>query len=462
MLFEETIVALSTPPGRGAISIIRITGIKSIEIADRIFIGKQRLIEAKSHTVHFGKIIDSDCHETIDTVLVSVLKTPNSYTGFDTVEINCHGGSINTEMIIEVILKNGARLAEPGELTKLAFLNGKIDLTQVEAVADIIHSKTRRAHRSSVSQYLGGLSNHIKEIKTRLLNIASLIEMDVDFADEQLLDINRSNLIGEIQISIESIKSLLSTYTHGHLLRDGAKIAITGKPNVGKSSLMNSLLNKNRAIVSEIPGTTRDYLEESIDINGIPFNLIDTAGLRCTENPVEKTGIDKTKEQIETADLVLLMVDASNQLDQNDNKAIEIISEYHKTEIEKKIIIVKNKIDIQNVIEDNFFTTLGCEEVSISAEKMIGLDELKDLIQKLFSDNVSPDSPHISNIRQKVSLENCVASLEHSLNGLNNDISFEFIALDIRNALDCTREILGEISNDDILNNIFKNFCIGK
>ena len=462
MLFEETIVALSTPPGRGAISIIRITGTKSIEIAGRIFIGKQRLIEAKSHTVHFGKIIDSDSRETIDTSLVSVLKSPNSYTGLDTVEFNCHGGRINTEMIIELLLKNGARLAEPGEFTKLAFLNGKIDLTQVEAVTDIIYSKTRRAHRSSVSQYLGGLSNRLKEIKTRLLNIASLIELDVDFADEQLLDINRNNLIGEIQISIESIKSLLSTYNHGHLLRDGAKIAITGKPNVGKSSLMNSLLNKNRAIVSEIPGTTRDYLEESIDINGIPFSLIDTAGLRCTENPVEKTGIDKTREQIETSDLVLLLVDASNQLDQDDKKALEIISEYHKTDIEKKIIIVKNKIDIQKVIEDNHFASLGCEEVSISADKMIGLDELKDLIQKLFSDNISPDSPHISNIRQKISLEKCIVSLEHSLSGLKNELSFEFIALDIRNAIDCTSEILGEISNDDILNNIFKNFCIGK
>ncbi len=462
MLFNDTIVAVSTPPGMGAISIIRITGNDSFKIAEKMFSGKSKLSSAQTHTIHFGKIVDPDKNEIIDTVLISVFRSPKSYTGYDIVEINCHGGYINNELILELIIKNGARFAEPGEFTKLAFLNGKIDLTQVEAVADIINSKTRKAQRSSIAQLLGGLSKEILQLKKQLINTASLLELDIDFADEHLLTIETKKIINDIQIATKSIGKLLSTYQQGHLLREGAKISIIGKPNVGKSSLLNALLKKNRAIVSEIPGTTRDYLEEVIDINGIPFTFIDTAGLRHTENLIEQTGINSTKDQIRISDLVLLMLDASNPLDENDQKVFDIVNEYHKTDTDKKIIIIKNKTDIGNVVEENYFEFLNCQEVSISAKKLTGLEDLKETIQNTFNTIVSDDFIMISNLRQKESLQKSLDYLNHAVDGLNNNMSFEFVSLDIRGAINGMSEFLGEVTNEDILNNIFEHFCIGK
>ncbi len=462
MIFNETIVAISTPPGRGAIAIIRLTGNRAIQITDSIFSGKVKLNEVKTRTIHFGKIINPDNGETIDHVLVSIFRAPNSYTGSDVVEINCHGGYINTEMILNLIVNNGARIAGPGEFTKLAYLNGKIDLTQVEAIADIIHAKTHKAHRTFISQYSGVLSEELNHIKNHLINTASLIELDIDFADEQLLQIDNEKIIGEINEAYTSVHNLLLTYQNAHLIRDGAKICIVGKPNVGKSSLMNILLQKNRAIVSEFPGTTRDYLEESIEINGIPFSIIDTAGLRHTENPVEQTGIIAAKDQIRESDLVLFVIDASQPADDNDQKVFATIQEFHQIDLEKKIIIVKNKSDIGNVIKENFFRNLDCKEVLLSAKNMTGLEDLKDTIKDLFRINYPYDAPIVSNIRHKIALESCLLHLDHAKESFHQNISFEYISLDIRNAIDSLKEILGEITSEDILKNIFSNFCIGK
>lgn len=462
MIFNDTIVALATAPGKGAIHIIRISGKDSITIADRIFRGKSSVSRMPSGNVRYGKIIEPETSEIIDQVLITVFRSPNSYTGLDTIEISCHGGPLNAALIIELILKYGARYAEPGEFTKLAFLNGKMDLTQVEAVADIIYSKTRLAHRSSVLQINGSLSEELKQMKNSLIHIASLLELDLDFGEEQLFNIDHRQIETAIHNIIVRTEKLIASYQHGHLLRDGAKITITGKPNVGKSSLLNALLQKERAIVSEIPGTTRDYLEESIDIGGIPFILTDTAGIRSGDNPIEKRGIEIARKQIHDGDLVLFVMDASSPLESDDIETFRIISEAHGMAAQEKMIVVKNKIDLGVRLKEDFVEKNNFVSVSLSIKNGQGIELLKETIKNKFIQKNEFDSVIITNIRHKILLEKCNENLNHALESLRQKLSFEFIAMDVRHAVDSIKEMTGEITREDILNNIFMNFCVGK
>lgn len=462
MFFEDTIAAISTPLGLGAVSIIRITGKNSFKIADIIFEGSIKPSFAKSHSVHHGYLIDPMNKEKIDSVLINIMRAPKTYTGFDSVEINCHGGIVNTRRVLELVLSQGARLAEPGEFTKLAFLNGKIDLSQVEAIADLIHAKTEGARKASMSQFMGNLKNEISDLRTQLIQLCSLLEIDLDFAEENLLAIEPSK-IKNLMSSIENqIKKLLTTYNTGHIIREGAKVSILGKPNVGKSSLLNALLQKERAIVSHLPGTTRDYIEEALDINGIPVTFVDTAGIRDTTDDIEIHGIHFSKEIIQTSDLIIALFDVSSPADDDDRKVINIINEAQSNNETVKVIYIGNKVDLGEKYRNTYISDYENDFISISAKLYLGVEELKNKISSLFQSDVSFDSPMISRLRHKLALEKSLASLIIAEGTLDNKISFEFVALDLKNAIHALAEIVGEVSSDDILNDIFSNFCIGK
>lgn len=462
MFFEDTITAISTPLGLGAISIVRITGKNSFKIADSIFAGSAIPSKAVSHSIHYGYLIDPLTREKIDSVLVSIMRSPRTFTGFDSIEINCHGGMVNTKRVLDLVLSQGARLAEPGEFTKLAFLNGKMDLSQVEAVADLLHAKTEGARKASMSQFMGNLKDEISILRNQLIKLCSLLEIDLDFAEENLLAIDSESVkknLTEIEVRT---RNLYSTYQTGHIIREGAKVAILGKPNVGKSSLLNALLKRNRAIVSHIPGTTRDFIEETIDINGIPFTFVDTAGIRDTKDDIEINGIHFSKQNIISSDLIVALFDISNDVDEDDIKVIGLINEARINNGKQRVIYVGNKIDLGERI--NFFKSLKIDDsvVKISAKSHDGIIDLKDAISNIFQMNISIDSPMISRTRHKIALEKSLESLAIARQSLDNNISFEFVAMDIRNAVTSMSEIVGEISNDEVLDNIFANFCIGK
>lgn len=461
MFFEDTITAISTPIGLGAISIVRITGKASFEIADSIFVGSAIPSKSDSNSIHYGYLIDPESNETIDSVLISIMRAPRTYTGFDSVEINCHGGIVNTRKVLDLVLSRGARLAEPGEFTKLAYLNGKMDLSQVESVADLIHAKTDGARRASMSQFMGNLRDEISVLRTQLIQLCSLLEIDLDFAEENLLAIDRDNVIRIIADVEEQTTKLLLTYQTGHVIREGAKVSILGKPNVGKSSLLNALLKKNRAIVSHIPGTTRDYIEETLDINGIPFTLIDTAGIRDTADDVEIHGIHFSKEIIMSSDLIVALFDISNDLDDDDKKVMDIIREAMANSKTIKVVFVGNKRDLgEKEIDYDLVNTENV--VKISAKSHDGIGELKNVISNLYLNNLSLSSPMISRTRHKIAIEKSLDNLASAKHSIINRMSFEFVTLDLRNAIASLSDIVGEISSDDILDNIFANFCIGK
>jgi len=454
MITDDTIAAISTPIGVGGISVIRVSGVNSFSIAERLL--GISLAETKSHTVHYNQLRDPITLEIIDAVLVTVFRAPSSYTGLDTIEFSCHGGILNSKRIMEILVQEGARLAEPGEFTKLAYINGKLDLAQVEAVADLIHSRTESARRSSAAQFMGNLSSFIKSLRVELVGLCSLLEIDLDFAEENLINIDRRSITERIQAVARKIQGLLDTYQFGHLVRDGAKIAIVGKPNVGKSSLLNIMLKKDRALVSETPGTTRDYIEESIDISGIPFTLVDTAGIRNSEDAVENMGIIFSKELLNNSDLVLALFDQSAKFDMQDESVINLLKE-----VRAPVLFVINKIDAgsRDFTESNLQPH---SHMRISAKTGEGISELRARIFSMFSTSASYDSPVISRTRHKAALEKSLRSLSTAIESVDRGMSFEFVAVDVRNAISSLGEIIGEITSDDILNNIFSSFCIGK
>ncbi len=462
MIFDDTIAAVSTPPGVGAVGIVRISGKNALTIADAVFRGSVLISQAPSHTIHFGFVVEDQNNEKVDSVLVSVMRSPKTYTGLDTVEINCHGGVVNTRKILQIILSKGARLAEPGEFTKIAFLNGKIDLSQVEAVADLLFAKTEGARKASMSQFLGNLKNEVLRLRSQLIQLCSLLEIDLDFAEENLLAIDHNSVKSQIKIVEDHIRNLLSTYHTGHIIREGAKVTILGKPNVGKSSLLNALLKKDRAIVSEIPGTTRDYIEESLDIDGIPFVFVDTAGIRSTNDDIEIHGIHYSKENLLSSDLVLAMFDLSGTPDDDDMKVMNIVKETAESNKTSQTIFVGNKADISEIVDFERRLNLHTPLVRISAKSQDGIDGLKKKISELFQNDLSFDAPMISRIRHKIALEKSLHSLSIASLSLENRISYEYVALDIRNAVAALSEIVGDVTSDEVLNNIFSNFCIGK
>jgi len=448
---EDTIAAIATPYGIGAISVIRVSGPKSISSVSNIFKGKINLESAKPNSIIYGNILDTDM-TTIDDVLVSIFKAPNSYTGEDSIEISTHGNPLICNKILERILQQNVRLAEPGEFTKRAFINGKIDLSQAEAVVDVINSRTQASLKGARNQLDGLLSKKINYLRQKLLNTSSLIELELDFAEEDLEFISLEKVKLELNSIIEEISLLLDSFNFGKVLRDGVNVALVGKPNVGKSSLLNLLLKESRAIVSPIPGTTRDIIREEVSIDGILFKLFDTAGIRSTKDEIEEEGVLRSRRAIETADIVVLIYDIFSDFPD------DLYSEILKITKKDKILLTVNKIDLGK--PKSFKESI----LKISAKTGEGLNEFlfqlknKCLLGEYFSEN----SVVVSNIRHKNALEKAKDYLLKALESINDKLSGEFIAVDLRNASSSIGEIIGIITTDDILNNIFSKFCIGK
>lgn len=447
---EDTIAALATPPGFGAISIIRVSGDLSISAADKIFTGKKRLIDSKSHTVHYGKVSDSD-DDMIDDVLITIFKAPNSYTGEDSVEISTHGNPIIAKKILELLTRNNIRLAEPGEFTRRAFLNNRLDLSQAEAVADVIASHTEASLRGARNQLDGLLSRKVDELRTLLLNSASFVELALDFAEEDLEFIGKNDLLAKIDNIQCEIESLLKTFSFGRILRDGVNVALVGIPNVGKSSLLNYLLKEARAIVSEIPGTTRDIIREELNIDGFLFKLFDTAGIRFSRDTIELEGITRSREAIQNADLVLFINDVEQNFDQS------LYNEIITLNSKCKILTVLNKIDMGYNGRKEY-------DISLSALTGEGIDKLLMKLKDLTSiqSNYSEKSAVVSNLRHYQCLLNSRDYLIKAKESTLNNMSGEFISVDLRNAINSLGEIIGEVTSEDVLNNIFTKFCIGK
>ncbi|MBQ2473172.1 MULTISPECIES: tRNA uridine-5-carboxymethylaminomethyl(34) synthesis GTPase MnmE [Lachnospira] len=456
----DTIAAISTSTmSSGGISIIRVSGSEAIDIVDSLFLSKKniKLKNVASHTVHYGNIVYED--KLIDEVLVIVMKAPNTYTREDIVEIDCHGGILVTKRILEIVLKSGARLAEPGEFTKRAFLNGRIDLSQAEAVIDIINAKNDLALKSSVKQLNGKLSEKIKGYREIILNNVAFIEAALD--DPEHIDINDNvdKMTKDVDNLVDNVNKLLKTFENGRIIHDGISTVILGKTNAGKSSLLNVLARAERAIVTDIEGTTRDVLEESINLSGITLNLVDTAGIRKTDDIVENIGVQKAKKYAVDADLVIYVVDSTRDLDDNDFEIMSLIKD-------KKVLVLLNKIDLEMVVskEDIMKHLPNARVVSISAKEEIGIDNLEDEIKEMFfSGNIQVnDEVYITSARHKQLLTEAVASLELVKQGIEAEVSEDFLTIDLMTAYEKLGLIVGEEVEDDLANRIFERFCMGK
>ncbi|MCX6175176.1 MAG: tRNA uridine-5-carboxymethylaminomethyl(34) synthesis GTPase MnmE [Ignavibacteriales bacterium] len=447
---DDTIVALATPAGVGAISVIRVSGPVSISSVDKIFEGKHKLSSSSTHTIHYGKIFDEN-KELIDDVLISIFKKPNSYTGEESVEINTHGSSLITQKIIQTLLKLNIRTADPGEFTKRAFLNGRIDLAQAEAVADLINSRTEASFRGARNQLDGLLSQKVEDLRNKLVTASSLIELELDFAEEDLEFVSKTEVIKLIDEIILEIDQLLKTYKFGKVIRDGVNVVIVGKPNVGKSSLLNYILKESRAIVSDIPGTTRDVIREEVSIDGILFRLFDTAGIRSSYNEIEKEGISRSQKAVKDADIVIFLNDVTESF------SMDLYNQLLQLTSKERILTVLNKIDLKP--GESYFG-----DIKISALNGIGIKDLFNLLKEkaVGSSNYTEKSAIISSVRHYEALVNATGQLRNARKSAENKMSGEFISTDLRSAEESLGEIIGIVSSDDILNNIFAKFCIGK
>lgn len=466
MIPQETIVALATPSGAGAIAIIRLSGKEAISISAQVFesVSGKDITSQKTHTIHLGHIMDGA--KTYDQVLLSIFKGPNSYTGEHVVEISCHGSVFIQQQIIQLLLRKGAKMAQAGEFTLRAFLNGKLDLSQAEAVADLIASDNEASHQIAMQQMRGGFSNEIAKLREELLNFASLIELELDFAEEDVEFADRTafhELINRIEFVL---KRLIDSFAVGNVIKNGIPVAIVGEPNVGKSTLLNALLNEERAIVSDIAGTTRDTIEDELVISGIGFRFIDTAGIRETKDVVESIGIQKTFEKIEQAQVVILLLDA---------KELQVSGLKFQVEIEKiknkfpqkPLVVILNKVDLLSINEVETIRqeleTLNLKLETISAKQKTGIDELKNTLLSFVNTGALRNNETIvTNTRHYDSLLKALEEIQKVKWGLDSGISSDLMAIDIRSALFYFGEITGEVTNDELLGNIFANFCIGK
>ncbi len=460
---DDVIAAIATPIGEGGISVVRISGEGAVQAVDRTFKGIQPLASCASHTAHFGAILDG-AGEIVDQVVAIVYRAPHSYTGDDTVEICCHGGIFLTRKVLEEILHAGARMAEPGEFTKRAFLNGMMDLSQAEAVANLIHAKTEFSHHTSMHQLQGKLSTLINGLRENLINIASLLELELDFSEEGIDITDKKTISKKISDIIHDINSMIESYHIGKISRDGISVVITGKPNVGKSSIINNLLNENRVIVTDIPGTTRDIIQENLDINGFLFALTDTAGLRKTQDIIETEGIARSLSEISKADLILFIIDLSRDLDEED---IEILNQIKKSNKLAEVIIVGNKKDIECIGEINVRHKFGHGIIYLacSAKTGEGMGALKvQMVNQALGRDLQTveKSVSITDLRHKISLEKAKENLLKSIDDLETGKSSEFISISLRTAIDSLGEIIGVVTTDDLLKMIFSKFCIGK
>ena len=454
----DTIAAIATAMTRSGIGIIRISGDEAVSITDKIFRrkGGKTLAEMETHTIHYGYICDGE--EVIDEVMVLLMKTPKSYTREDTVEIDCHGGVYVMKRILETVIKYGARPAEPGEFTKRAFLNGRIDLSQAESVIDVINAKNDFALKSSMKQLSGSVSAAVKEIRGEVLHEIAFIESALDDPEHISLDGYPEKLKSIVEAVQKKVEKLLSTSDNGRILKEGISTVIVGKPNAGKSSLLNTLVGEERAIVTDIAGTTRDVLEEQINLNGIILNIIDTAGIRETEDVVEKIGVDKAKKYLSDADLVIYVVDSSTNLDENDFEIMELLKD-------RQAIILLNKSDLTALTTaENIRAHVDKKIISISAKEQTGIDELAETVSEMFfSGEVTfNDEVYITNIRHKTALQEALSSLHLVVQSIENGMPEDFFSIDLMNAYEQLGSIIGEAVEDDLVNEIFSKFCMGK
>ncbi len=465
MIPNDTIIALATPSGVGAIAVLRLSGKNAISIVSEYFrsINGKHLADQKTHTIHLGHIVEEK--KVYDQVLVSIFKTPHSYTGENVVEISCHGSHFIQQQILQLFLKNGCRMATSGEFTLRAFLNGKLDLSQAEAVADLIASDNEASHQTAINQMRGGFSSEIKKLRDELLNFASLMELELDFSEEDVEFADRTQFKDLLKRIQDVLKSLIDSFAVGNVIKNGIPVAIIGEPNVGKSTLLNALLNEERAIVSEIAGTTRDTIEDEISIGGIGFRFIDTAGIRKTKDIVENIGIKRTFEKVGQAQIVIYLFEADMFL-QDNKKSNDVQMEVGKLKNkypEKPLVVLANKIDKLSDHDKEKLTTIFEDVHLLSAKSGIGVDEIKDrLLSYINTGAIRNDETIVTNTRHYDALLKALEEIQKVQLGMENNVSGDLLAIDIRQALYHFGEITGEISSDDLLGNIFANFCIGK
>ena len=446
---KDTICALATGVGMGAIAIIRTSGIKAFSICNKIF--SKNIKNVKSHSIHFGILKKEE--EVIDEVLISFFKKPNSFTGEDMFEISCHGSVFIQQQILQLLTENGARIAKPGEFTLRAFINGKMDLSQAEAVADLITSESKKAHQIAINQMRGGFSNDLKILREQLINFASLIELELDFSEEDVEFANREQFNQLLLLIKKKLTKLIDSFQLGNVIKNGIPVAILGAPNVGKSTLLNVLVNEDRAIVSEVAGTTRDTIEDVINIKDIQFRFIDTAGLRDTKDTIEKIGIRKALEKAEKAEVVIYLLDATTNIEAQEKEILKI------KKLQEKLIVVVNKTDLN---PDIYATLKEKNYLFISAKNKDRIEGLKKAIIKSIDTNLSSDETIISNSRHQEELSNTLKEIIAVIDGLNDGISSDLLAINIKQALYHLGLITGEVTNNDLLGNIFNRFCIGK
>ena len=454
---KETIAAISTGMTNSGIGIVRISGPAALDIADRVYRGKINIKNADSHTIHYGHI--SDGQETVDEVLVMVMKAPRTFTGEDTVEINCHGGVYVMMRVLETILKNGARVAEPGEFTKRAFLNGRIDLSQAEAVIDVINSENEYALQSSVSQLKGNIKYKINNIRNKIIYNTAFIESALDDPEHYSLDGYGDELLAISEEIISELQELVRSSDNGRVMKEGINTVIVGKPNAGKSSLLNVLSGYERAIVTDIEGTTRDILEEQIRLGDLSLNVIDTAGIRRTEDAVEKIGVDRAREYAEKADLIIYVADASRELDENDEQILDMIRN-------KKTVILLNKSDLDPVITAEMIKEKAGDIpiISASAKEEQGIQELEETVEKMFLTGTISfnDQIYITNVRQKNALVSASESMKKVVESIGAGMPEDFFSIDLMDAYETLGSITGESAGEDLVNEIFSKFCMGK
>lgn len=460
LLIQDTIAAIATPPGEGGISVIRVSGDESVAVCDRLFYsGKKKLQDVPSHTVHYGFIREPISGSNVEEVLVTVMRTPRSFTKEDVVEISCHGGFVSVKKVLDLLLEHGARLAEPGEFTKRAFLNGRIDLTQAEAVIDLIRAKSDRAFRVALKQSEGTLSKKIKELRHRLVELMAHIEVNIDYPEHDVEEMTNAFIKNKCADALNEIDALLKTAQQGKVLREGLVTAIVGRPNVGKSSLLNSLAQEERAIVTEIAGTTRDVVEEYVHVNGIPLKLLDTAGIRETTDIVEKIGVEKSRQALSEADLIMLVFNGSQPLQADEYTLIDQLKN-------RQVIAIINKLDLPQSIEENVIVEAFGEDrlVRMSLISQQGIVDLEKAIASIFfSGHVeSNDLTYVSNARHIHLLKQAKSALIDAFTAAEAFVPIDMIQIDIRNAWEFMGEIIGDSVSDTLIDQIFSQFCLGK
>ncbi|AJO60454.1 MULTISPECIES: tRNA uridine-5-carboxymethylaminomethyl(34) synthesis GTPase MnmE [Bacillus] len=458
----DTIAAISTPMGEGAIAIVRLSGPEAIQIADRIYKGPKgkTLSSVESHTIHYGHIVDRPSDRVVEEVMVSVLKAPRTFTREDVIEINCHGGIVTVNQVLQLALREGARLAEPGEFTKRAFLNGRIDLSQAEAVMDLIRAKTDRAMNVAMNQMEGRLSALVRRLRSEILETLAHVEVNIDYPEyDDVEEMTHQILVEKATAVKKEIEALLRTSEQGKILREGLSTVIIGRPNVGKSSLLNSLVHEAKAIVTDIPGTTRDVIEEYVNVRGVPLRLVDTAGIRETEDIVERIGVERSRQVLKEADLILLVLNYSEELSEEDVKLFEAVEGMD-------VIVILNKTDLEAKIDTERVRELanGRPVVTTSLLKEEGINDLEEAIQSLFYTGAieSGDLTYVSNTRHISILQQAKRAIEDALSGIEQDVPIDMVQIDLTRCWELLGEIIGDSVHESLIDQLFSQFCLGK